>query len=568
MPTLFLEIPDHANTIRRSSMLGVVLNTLEQLGLDKDYLHYTDVDNNVAQPGTTLGDAQDVKFGSENRIMVEMEERRDSFNLVDRGLGYRFHVPIFKDTKWGILITPACARHNITCNLTNRFKSRGEASEWVNYMHRRVAMFGDVFETEASFHYPIPAEVVTVLKVMYLTGCRRLTPTESFEDYLKRHWHPNVTTLTTDTGVGSQLAVRTTFGRIIVVMEGSGDIVAEKEDDSGAFVAKLSLTYQLDWPEGLKLEYPCMVNNSMIPLQLWHISELPGTANIDSYEKIDVVAAQDALTTHHERIPLPVVMPPIGQPELHTSHRTPSQIDLVIMFIEFGNELPVPTPPEDLAADKVKWLCNLNDLGKVVLSPETIAYIKLSHSTNVDGLDSLIKVYTYRHMYAIHNATFVDENGDVWLRDTEINLEEEYRLSITLELNFKLLTEQGKEHVKNSIPWIIQVIKDFFPQIIPEWPWLFPGWPIDTVDPSHPYWPTERPWLPWANPTWPDDYVEWWVEDELAIGDIIIKPDDTVDVSFDPSHPSWEELIDDVANNSKEIHAKAIHFTGIIAIRN
>lgn len=568
MPTLFLEIPDHANTIRRSSMLGVVLNTLEQLGLDKDYLHYTDVDNNVAQPGTTVGEAQDVKFGSENRIMVEMEERRDSFNLVDRGLGYRFHVPIFKDTKWGILITPACARHNITCNLTNRFKSRREASEWVNYMHRRVAMFGDVFETEASFHYPIPAEVVTVLKIMYLTGCRRLTPTETFEDYLQRHWHTNVTTLTTDTGNTTQLAVRTTFGRIIVIMEGAGDIVAEKEDDSGAFVAKLSLTFQLDWPEGLKLEYPCVVNNSMIPLQLWHISELPGTANVDSYEKIDVVEAQDALTTHHERIPLPVILPPIGHPELHTSHRTPSQIDLIIMFLEFGNELPEPTPPEDLEAGTAKWLCNLSDLGNVKLSPETIDYIKLSHSTNDNGLDSLIKVYTYKHMYAIHKATYVDVNGDVWLRDTAINMEEEYRLSITLELNFKLLTDKGKEHVKNSIPWLIQVIKDFFPQIIPEWPWLFPGWSIDTIDPSHPYWPTVRPWIPWSEPKWPDDYVEWWVEDELAIGDIIIKPDDTVDVSFDPTHPSWDELIDDVANGSKEIHAKAIHFTGIIALRN
>lgn len=568
MPTLFLEIPDHANTIRRTSMLGVVLNTLEQLGLDKDYIHYSDVETNMAQPGTSVGEVQEVKFGTENRVMLEMEERRDSFNLVDRGLSYRFQIPIFKDVKWGIIVTPACARHNVTANLTSRFRSRGEASEWINYMHRRVAMFGDVFETEASLNYPIPSEVVAILRIMYLTGSRRVALSETFEEYAKRLWHPNVTTLTTDTGTSDQLVVRTTFGRIIVIMEGSGDIVAEKED-SGAYNARMTLTFQIDWPEGLKVEYPCVVNNSLIPPALWHINELPGTANVDSYEKTDVVEAQDSLTTHLDVVPLPVVVPPIGHPQFHSHHRTATQVDLIAAFLEFGNELPEVTDPLDLAADVDKWLCNINDLGNVALSPETIEYIRSSYSTDPSGKDSVIKFYTYKHMYAIHNATRVDQEGNVWLVGTEVSLEEEYRMSITLELDFKHLTTVGKEHVKHNIPWLIQIIKDFFPVIIPEWPWLFPGYPVEnTVEATHPYWPTVRPWLPWTNPTWPDDYVEWWVEDELAIGDVVIKPDDTVEVTFDPSHPAWEELIEDIANNDDIKLGKTTHASTIIALRN
>lgn len=569
MPTLFLEIPDHANTIRRTSMLGVVFNAMEQLGLDKEYFQYTDVEGNLAQPGTTLGEAQEVKFGSENRVMLELEERRDSFNLVDRGLGYRYHIPIFKDTKWGILVTPACARHNITANITSRFKSRGEATEWTNYMHRRVAMFGDVFETETSFHYPVPVEVLTVLKLMYLTGCRRVAPKVTFEEYLKKHWHPNVTELTDDAGTSSCTAVRSTFGRVIVVMEGSGEITPEKDDEGGAFIARVSLTFQMDWPEGLKLEYPCVVNNSIIPPALWHVNELPGTANTDSYEKIDVVEAQDALTTHHERIPLPAVMPPVGHPHFHTSHRTPTQVDLIAAFLEFGVEPPEDNDPADLEPEVDKFVCNISDLGNVALSPETIAYIKLSYSTDDKGGDSLIKVHTYKHMYAIHNSTRIDQDGNVWLVNTKLDLEEEYRLSIAIELDFKHLTEQGKEHIKNSIPWLILVIKDFFPQVIPDWPWLFPGYDVGPViEPTNPWWPTTPPWIPWQDPKWPDDYVEWWVEDELAIGDIVIKPDDTVDVTFDPKHPGWEDLIDEIAKNGKDSYGKVIHLTSIIALRS
>ena len=567
MPTLFLEIPDHANTIRRTSMLGVVLNTLEQLGLDKDYIQYADVETNMAQPGTSLGAPQDVKFGSESRVLLEIEERRDSFNLVDRGLGYRLQNPIFQDVKWGIVITPAHARHIVTASLTARFKSRGAAKEWVNYMHRRVAMYGDVFETETSLHYPIPSEVVTIIHLMYLTGSRRLAPTETFEEYLARSWHKNVTTLTTDTGSSKQLAVRTTFGRIIVVMEGSGEITDEKED-SGAYSARLSLTFEIDWPEGLKVEYPCVVNNSLIPPALWHVSELPGTANIDSYEKTELIAAQDALTTHHERIPLPVVIPPAGVPEFHTSHHTRSQVNLIVAFLEFGKELPELNDPDALIATTDKWLCNIKDLGNVALSPETLEYIRQSYSTDTLGKDSMIKFYTYKHQYAINYATHVDENGDVWLVDTEINLEEEYRLAIAIELDFKHATLPGREHIKNNIPWLIQVIKDFFPQTMPEWPWLFPGYPIDeVVDPTHPHWPLERPWIPWGHPKWPDDYLDWWVEDELAVGDIVINPDDTVDVTFNPTHPSWDRLIDDIANVSDTILAKSVHTSTIIALR-
>lgn len=608
MPSLFVEIPDHANTVRRVSMLSVIVNVIEQLGLDKDYIQFSDEHDNKAQPGTTIGPDNGVKFGTEERIEVEMQDTRDAFNLVDRGLGYKFQIPIFHDPINGVRITPAHARHNITATLRTRFTSRGLATEWVNAMHRRTAMFGDVFEVEATFHYMVPTEASTVLKMMYLTGSKKVKPTQTLEEYLKEYAHENLTYTTTDTGSSSAWTVRNTLGRVIVVMEGLGEIKPVKEDDSGAYTAEITYSYQIDWPEAVKIDYPCMVNNSLIPESLWHCRELPGTVDIESYEKQDMIYAQDKLTTHYETIPLPVVMPPVGYPMLQRPRNSMTLIELIITFLEFGLDYPEITPPEDLAAATDKWICNLKDLGNVTLKPEALAYIKESYSLASDGSQSMFKVYLFDFVTPLEGKVHIDENLDVWLVDTEIDLTKEYRMAMYLESDLAKLPRAGREVLKRNIQWLLAYIKDFFPEYTKGWPWLFPGtlypdniaggglfpvftggtpqfsipvhggesatppyWGIDENDSGkitpHPFWPTTPPWNGQGpGPVWPDDYVDWWKDDDLINGDPIVNPDGSVEVDHNPDHPSWDWIIDELSRNSKDHRVTVtIHRTSIIA---
>lgn len=631
MPTLFVEIPDHANTVRRASMLSVVVRVLEQLGLDKDYIQFNDGYDNKAQPGTAVGPSNDVKFGSEQRISVEMDDQRDSFNLVDRGLGYKFQIPIFHDSQYGVRITPAHARHNVTAKISARFPSRGLANEWINSMHRRTAMYGDIFEVEATFHYIVPDAALTIIKMMYLLGCKKVQPTLTMDEYIAKYSHENLTNTTTDTGSSTAWTVRNTMGRIVVIMDGLGEIREDKDEGTGTYTAEISYTYQIDWPEGVKIDYPCIVNNTVIPESLWQVREQPGTVNIESYERQDMVYAQDKLTTHYERVFLPVILPPVGYPQLQRRHGTEARIEVLIAFLEFGNDLPEGTPPKDLQASTDKWQFNLKDMGNVTLPDELLAYIKDSYSKYPDGRDSMVKFVLYDFTMPLRRRIEIDQDFNVWVVNTEIDLTKEYRIAMFLEPDMSKLNAEARLAIKRNIPWLLSYIKDFFPEYTKGWPWLFPGtlypdnvaggglfpvftggtpqfsvpsgpgssnaappyWGDKSHQPSsnwnggnnsnnsgivtpHPFWPTFRPWInPGSDgtgkdnvPVWPTDYIDWWVEDDLVLEDPVIKPDGSVEVVYNPEHPGWDWMLEELSKDAKDaVTTAAISGVTVIALR-
>lgn len=567
MPSLFLEIPDHANTIRRLSMVSVVTNVLTQLGLEKDYIQFNDIDNNKAQPDSTIGVTHAVSVGTEEKVTVEMEEVREEFSLVNRGLGYKFQVPLFSDPNLGIEVIPAHANHTVTANLTMRYSTRGKATEWINQMHRRTALFGDVFETEATFHYPIPSEVMTILKILYLTGCKRVTPTLTFDEYLKTYLHPNATQIATDTGTDVTWAMRTTLGRVIVILQAPGELAIEQEEKTGVWNARLSYKFDIEWPEALKLDYPCTVNNSAIPEPLWHLRELPATVSLSGYERQDQVVAQDYLTTHYERIPLPVVMPPIGYPLLNRRVFSPTEKELIIAFIEFGQELPEVTTAEELAATTPKLICNLGELGDVSIDPVSLKYLKESYALDAKGKDSLFKVYVFKHTDVIKGRTTVDQNLDVWLNQTEVVLSNQYRFVLALELNPMTLSPAGKDCLLNNIGFLIKLITEFYPSLMPQWPWLFPGYvPALNISGGGFGDLTIDNWFNGHPPVWPDDYLDWWFNHGV-IDEAIDNGDGSYDVKYNPSWPGWRDIIDAIYKDSASVIDTVHLFSSIIALK-
>lgn len=567
MPSLFIEIPDHANTIRRLSMVSIVTNTLTQLGIEKDYIQFNDVDNNKAQPLTTIGTTTGVSVGTDEKVTVEMEDSRNEFNLVNRALGYKFQIPLFSDPNLGIEVIPAHATHDVTANLTMRFSTRGQATSWINTMHRRTAMFGDVFESEATFHYPIPPEVITILKILHLTGCRRVEPTMSFDDYLRTYLHPNATQIATDTGTSMTWAMRTTLGRIIVVLQDLGELTIEQEEKTGVYTAKLSYKFEIGWPEALKLDYPCTVNNSAIPERLWDHRELPGTVSIDSYEREDMVVAQDYVTTHYERIPLPVVMPPIGYPLLNRRAFSPTEKALIVAFIEFGTEVPDITPADALAASTPKEICTLTELGDVSIDTVSLNYLKESYALDASGRDSLFKVHVFDHSAVLKGRTTVDQTLTVWLNNTEVLLSHQYRFVLALELNPLTLSDAGKQCLINNPSFLIKLITEFYPSLMPNWPWLFPdyvppiniaggGWNKETID----------SWFGGNTPVWPDDYLDWWFNNDV-IDDARDNGDGSWDIHYNPNWPGWQDIIDAIIKDSITYTDREHLFGSIIALK-
>lgn len=580
MPTMFLEIPDPAYTIRRASMISIVNNVALQLGLEIDYLQFTNYENNKAQ--TVVGEPSKVKVGGEDRIEVEVVEQRDNLNIVDRGLGFTFDVPILHDKKWGFRVTPATARYDVTTNLTARFNSRGKAAEWMNQMHRRAAMFGDVFETEATFYYAIPPQVISIAKLLHYTGAQRVAPTENIDDYLKKHFHPNVTIATTDTGSANCWTMRVTLGRVIVIMEGLGEIESDKSDDTDTFTCRISYKFRIDWPEAVKIDYPCTVNCTAIPECLWQLPELPGTVDISSYQRSELVYAQDKFTTHHEYTPLPIVAPPIGMPTFDTKHRAPTEREVFIAFLEFGEPfLDNPDNAKSLNALTDKHVCNLTDLGNVELTEATLAYIKNSYRDSEYGDHSLFKMYLYAYQTPMHRVVRIDQNLDVWISDFDIDLTEEYRLVLTLDMSTSGLTPTGRLALVNTVPWFIYYMQEFHQVLCLEFPWLFPGniWndniaggglnPVFTanIGKDNPYWPTSPEWnTPGYVPKWPDDYFPWWGEDGIITKPPILNPDGSWDIEWNPEWPGWDWIIDEIGKSSKEFPLVTIHRSSIIAL--
>jgi len=499
MPMFTEEIHDHDGTVREQSIISAINNILKIIGLkDTDY-SFSEPYSNSSQPEGTVGVKTPVKMGVSRRVFIDVDDIRDPDNLTDRGVGYDFQPAFFHHPVTKVQLCPAHARHDLNFSMRFRHESRAACRKFLNEIHRRASLQGDVYEISVDYHYLIPPTALSLLKATQEAHNAKLPEAEhiSLLDYFVAGFSPAVTVLTNNVGGGSQYAVRNTLNRVICQMEGPGDINQEKQVETGPWEATIRFKIQVDWPEAVSVHYPAMYNNTLIGDFWWQETEVPGVSDDVALRNV-YVTAQDKISQRRPTLNLPIFMPPVDAPEVKAGTRDPGEFSMIIGYLEMDGDRPSPV-----------HLFSLANLGEVSFAPKHLEYLKAAYAENQDGRDSIYRVYVYDN-YNQFDPQYVGVTPDLdayLIR--EVFLEKTYRFAISVRTDWRYLTDKGKE-ILGKFPDVIKdVIVEFRPDLIPKYPELF----VPRID-----WPGSEG-FPW--PTQPGDGagagVDW---DDLEPDDI------------------------------------------------
>lgn len=508
MPMFTEEIHDHDGTVKEQSIVSAINSILTIYGLKETDYVFNEPYNNSSQPESTVGLKTPVNMGVDKRIFVEVEDERDPDNLTDRGYGYDFKPAFFFHPKSKVQLCPAHAKHDLSFQIRFRHESRPQCRKFLNEIHRKASLQGDVFEVNIDYHYLIPPTVLSLLKATQEAYNVKLPvdQQEDLLDYLVNGFAPAVTVVTNSVGSGAHYAVRNTLVRVICRMEGPGDIRSEKPNDTGVWEANISFKLQIEWPEAVTAHYPAMFNNTLIGEDWWQEFEAPGISDDNALRDVYIMS-QDKISQRCPTLLLPIYMPPVDAPEVEKGTRDPGELSMVIGYLEMDGNSPSPI-----------HMFNLTQLGEVSFSKHTIDYLYDAFAKNQDGRDSVYRVFAYdgRNQYSPKNVGVTPALDAYLLADVKV--ERTYLFAISCRTDWSYLTEEGKEIIKKHPDVIIDIIIEFRPDLIIKYPELF----VPRKE-----WPGGDG-FPWPGPPDGNSGIDWGdIDDETLdkIIDELVRPD-------------------------------------------
>lgn len=448
MPNFTIPIPAMDETVKHNVLMSVVDRVLSILDIKRDDVILQLPYSNNTQPNTQVGVDREVSYGQNRRVFVDADEHRDPDNLTDRGTGFDSQPPFFNDKELDIRLHPALARYDYELTLNIRSTSRSEVSMWSNDVHRRASLGGDAFMVDADFHYVIPVPCVALLLDVHKAASAKVD-IKPIGEWLRAGFINAVSVS------NKSFIVRNTLSRILCVIDGPAEISKEKQD-SGAWLGTLRIKFSVHLPEQIDVYYPPVINNTLIDQKWWQSMLQPGISDEANGHADAYVFFQDELAPQKAVIPIPVYVPDCDFPIMERGTRYPGELMLICGYYEMS-------APELKVADKL--LLNLSQLGRVKLKSRVLDYIKVAHSINNNGIDSVYRIYTYEDGLQLdRDRGKVTQQLDYYLTK-EMSLTQLYQFGITVLTDFRYLSEQGKEFLWDFADIIVAIILDFRPDI-------------------------------------------------------------------------------------------------------
>ena len=462
MATFTVEIPDIATTVHREAIDSVVRNVLNHFGLKVEECYYMSAYTTAHQPNSTVGATRDLNFGNSEKVVVEVDERINPDGMNSRGQGTDNHIPIFHDPLRGIMIVPSPARYDVTITMKYRAPGRPAVNNWATGMRRQLALGGDVVDTQADFHYLIPADILNLLADIARAGNVK-DPTYTLDKVLSDHFGDAVTVITNVAGNEPHFAVRCTLGRILAFCDPSADIQAEKSGDGGAWQAELQVQFQYERPEALTVYYPPVINNTLLPEHRWFDLKAPGMS--DPYGML-ASKIQMAAETFRDTYPisLPVYIPRCDLPVVGASWMYRGEYNVFVGYFEME--------AEKLAVKPFSLEFTLDNLGDINFTPRVVEYMKQAYALDPHGQDSLFRLFIYANSKALAPELVAVAAADLQAYGNfDFNVTTLYQFGITCRTTFEGISDAGMDIIIQFPDVIRDIILDFypwFPRIYPD----------------------------------------------------------------------------------------------------
>ena len=407
MPIRDLIIPEASSAIIEPVSQQMVYAVLSRLGLRNTFGDNIYITNDYQKPSLTSDDDHNTLI-SKNRCDVKMsvswnpsETKWDvnSFNytqsygttmLLDRSL-----VPIFNDGVSGVQIT----EHQLPCSMILEFSLQFKDRELAFLAFSAIAntsLKDSVINVHnLSYSYPVGMDMFKAINQIY--QLRKSSLVLPFWDYLQRCSCGAIQYIQQRTGDLVELVIKRHDLRTMGVLEYNQTAPTVIDQDRGVdrFVVEFTYTIQFARPDALRLSFPVVICNQMVPL--WMIPK----PVVSETSKLHGILQEHSLSWYLKSISTHQQV--VTRLPSYDDFRPPYEPVVSAGFVEFFDAVV-------MLDDTDTTTINLLDLGDVQLHEKVVEIMKLEGS-DIFSTKSLINLTVYCNDIPVDNTLLSIDNN-------------------------------------------------------------------------------------------------------------------------------------------------------------
>jgi hypothetical protein len=227
-------------------------------------VYYRTQDGEVTQPDSTVGDDDAMRIDTHSAVFVTYKESYVGTSVINTPVRAQEEPWLFTDHRLGITAKPIYSYTQGELEFVFRFNTRYAAEQWVNDIKVRIGDNREYFTHELRFHYPVPKELLMMLKHFHTLREEQSGYGESYDEWMKRCITPAYSSVTNQAGSGRTPVIRQTQIGITGWFDFEEPEAPEKGDETGTWSSSITYRFEYQKPVEINFVYPLLIHNQLI----------------------------------------------------------------------------------------------------------------------------------------------------------------------------------------------------------------------------------------------------------------------------------------------------------------
>ena len=464
MPKITLEINEIEKTINRPVVLQVVEDIKRITSYPKEAsCFYKGFASQTVNKESVMGDKEieRVDFSHRDRIIISGVKKYTDQSVYRSQPYKRSFNPILYDKENRIILSPLNYEVEVDVSLNFFSKDRLTLEQWSSNLRRKIGQSIKAYQHRIDYTYPIPNKLIEILHHLFETKIKLVPREGDFTDWIEEIALMKLTGVTNQIGEGLLAVVEQSQIGVLGLWKLTEAPEISKTESGDVYQATLNYTIRYYQPTALTLEYPIIVNNTIISRNYRPPCDYNDPLSFGVPEKLQwgLNYLTDSLPKYYPSEP--IILPCFDE---WRPDRLPLGTALVYQAL-------ITVDPEDR-----QYVMNIADLGEEYkLSQWLVDMIYLFHSDVTILGTSPVLIALYRNQN-ISEYEIIRLTKDLRLYTNEpMELYNEYHISLSLITDLSLLTENAIEKLRKNGRLANELFKalnlgrtDDLPKILPD----------------------------------------------------------------------------------------------------
>lgn len=449
MPRIYTPIPSILNSFHRPSVLSIVKQLQEELGLGPDTrVNYPDSDNISLQTGSAVNSDSQPLFPADEKIVIQVEENTNRELLTTNPqyqAGNRF---VFRDEPLQVYMKTGYITKDLRITFNYRAPDRVKAERLKSDIEARMSMIREMMLHHITYAYQIPDIFIERLRVIHQLRENVAGYGDDFETWMRNHSLNTLTQLTNTGGEKGYYSYAEQTVRLLGVFD--FDTVPENIEKEGAMTPHIvKFEYKLSWqaPVGMIMAYPIMIHNQIMPRKYIYMDKIKSP---EDRAKI-TGSFSDIALSYFERTEASL---PIYKPH---GYSLPSQDEWRPLNVP-ASTLRLYSSLIKLDPDNLTHLSRLDELGQAYYINDNVLEFLIGEAEylNTPG-QSVFHVSVYDGVTPLpSNTYYVTDILEVMLNEPA-NLRNIYHIRLSVYSDLTLITPAARDRLREN-PVVLELV--------------------------------------------------------------------------------------------------------------